>query len=57
MPVMMDCVGMENGHEVERRWLADIVEGDTHKRTIQIKTLNSCAVSVKKCSYGTIILK
>ena len=48
MPVTMDCVGMENGHEVERRWLADIVEGDTHKRTIQIKTLNSCAVSVKK---------
>lgn len=27
MPVVMDSVGIENGREVERMWLADIVDG------------------------------
>ena len=27
MPVTFDCVDMEDGHEVERMWLADMVDG------------------------------
>lgn len=27
MPVTYDSVGMEEGHEVERMWLADMVDG------------------------------
>ncbi len=27
MSVTMDCVGIEDGHEVERMWVADMVNG------------------------------